>query len=256
MSKPPGVLVDTYRGCDIYWYAAGTWYAYAVYDSPCVSGEVFTNPQDLIAAIDDALGPEPEPEGWLFIENYRGYPIYLWQTQDEYYGYWFAHEGEQWGPYSTLSGARSAIDGILAPEPSWEHHSTYRGIEIQVWMPDGTPYTAYFNDIWNMADSLSTLQAAIDNFLGPVDTSITINGPPTFDTGDPFMVHGILRDAGGTPLGGLNVKLFVDEVFLTQENTQSDGSYAFTIALSEPRNYIITASYGGTSASLMVNLKI
>jgi hypothetical protein len=91
---------------------------------------------------------------------------------------------------------------------------------------------------------------------GPIDTSITINGPPTFDTGDPFMVHGILRDAGGTPLGGLNVKLFVDEVFLTQENTQSDGSYAFTIALSEPRNYIITASYGGTSASLTLNLKI
>lgn len=58
-----------------------------------------------------------EPEGWLFIELYRGYPIYLWQTQDEYYGYWFAHEGVQYGPYSTLPAARSAIDGIIEPPP-------------------------------------------------------------------------------------------------------------------------------------------
>ena len=57
--KPPGVLVENYRGCDIYWYAAGSWYAYAVYDSPCVSDMVFQDPQDLIRAIDEALVPEP-----------------------------------------------------------------------------------------------------------------------------------------------------------------------------------------------------
>ena len=57
--KPPGVLVENYRGCDIYWYAAGSWYTYAVYDSPCVSGMVFQDPQDLIRAIDEALAPEP-----------------------------------------------------------------------------------------------------------------------------------------------------------------------------------------------------
>ena len=56
--KPPGELVENYRGCDIYWYAAGTWYSYAVYDSPCVPDIVFQDPQDLIKAIDDALGPE------------------------------------------------------------------------------------------------------------------------------------------------------------------------------------------------------
>ena len=56
--KPPGVLVENYRGCDIYWYTAGSWYAYAVYDSPCVPNMVFQDPQDLIRAIDEALGPE------------------------------------------------------------------------------------------------------------------------------------------------------------------------------------------------------
>ena len=65
--KPPGVLVENYRGCDIYWYAAGTWYAYAVYDSPCVSGMVFQDPQDLIKAIDDALGPDIPPSPSLAI---------------------------------------------------------------------------------------------------------------------------------------------------------------------------------------------
>jgi len=59
--------------------------------------------------------PEPEPEGWLYIENYRGYPIYLWQTPDEYYGYWFASEGVQQGPYATVQDCRAAIDVILEP---------------------------------------------------------------------------------------------------------------------------------------------
>ena len=56
--KPPGVLVENHRGCDIFWYSAGSWYTYAVYDSPCVPGMVFQDPQDLIRAIDDALGPD------------------------------------------------------------------------------------------------------------------------------------------------------------------------------------------------------
>ena len=47
----------------------------------------------------------------------------------------------------------------------WEYDSTYRGIEILVWMPDGTPYTAYFDGRWHMAALLPTLQAAIDDFL-------------------------------------------------------------------------------------------
>ena len=62
MSKPPGVLVETYRGCGMYWYAAGTWYAYAVYDSPCVPGKTFTSPISLMNAIDAALGGEEPPE--------------------------------------------------------------------------------------------------------------------------------------------------------------------------------------------------
>lgn len=56
--KPPGVLVENHRGCDIYWYSPGTWFPHAVYDSPCVPDMVFRDPQELIRAIDEILGPE------------------------------------------------------------------------------------------------------------------------------------------------------------------------------------------------------
>lgn len=58
-------------------------------------------------------------------------------------------------------------DALDTLEPDWEHDSFYRGIEILVWMPDGTPFTAYFNDTWYMHDLLSAIQEAIDDFLGP-----------------------------------------------------------------------------------------
>ncbi|MBA7619395.1 hypothetical protein ES703_26734 [subsurface metagenome] len=50
---------------------------------------------------------------------------------------------------------------------TWEYHSTYRGIEIMVWMPGSTHYTAYFDGDWHMAAKRSTLKAKIDDYLGP-----------------------------------------------------------------------------------------
>ena len=65
--KPPGVLVENHRGCDIYWYSPGSWFTYAVYDSPCVPDLVFRDPQELIRAINDILGPETPPSPSLAI---------------------------------------------------------------------------------------------------------------------------------------------------------------------------------------------
>lgn len=197
--------------------------------------------------------PEPEPEGWLYIENYRGYPIYLWQTPDEYYGYWFAHEGVQYGPYSTLSGARSAIDGIVEPEPEpgWEYHSTYRGIDIQVWMPDGTPYTAYFDDKWHMATLLSTLQAAIDDFLEPepteIPTSLTIDAPASVDPDETFFVSGILYETDtGIPIPNQPINHSYNGRSLGVSTTGVDGVYLKEVSVPEAGVWTLKSEFPGT----------
>ncbi len=166
--------------------------------------------------------------------------------------------GAESGDLACYEGSVFNVSLTLSPAAAWEHLEFYRGIEIEVYMPDGTPYRAYYDGRWDVNYELADIKAGIDAFLDPptVDTVITINGPATFDIDEPFIVYGNLYDAMGTPLGSLNVKLFADSTLLTQENTQSNGSYAFTITLPEPRNYLITASYGGTSAALTLNLKI
>ena len=49
----------------------------------------------------------------------------------------------------------------------WEHHSTYRGIEIQVWMPGSLAYGAWIGGDWIARASLSALKSLIDDYLEP-----------------------------------------------------------------------------------------
>jgi len=196
--------------------------------------------------------PEPEPEGWLYIENYRGYPIYLWQTPGEDYGYWFAHEGVQWGPYATLQECRAAIDGIVEPEPEpgWEYHSTYRGIDIQVWMPDGTPYTAYFDGEWHMAALLSTLQAAIDDFLEPavgIPTTLTMSAPSKAGVGEKFNVSGILYETeAGIPIPNQSINHSYNGKGLGSSITGVDGDYLKEVSVPESGVWTLKSEFPGT----------
>ena len=132
---------------------------------------------------------------------------------------------------------------------------TYRGYDIYflghlglqlygVVDPSGNELNMFYSTLAGIRGYIDSIAQTI------VDTILTINAPPVFYLEESFVVNGFLRDVGGNPIGGLPVKLFVDDTLLSQMNTQSDGSYAFTLALSEPGDHTLTACYGCVSASL------
>ncbi len=99
---------STYRGILIYiWMPSGAFYQ-AIFGGETHNA---TSLSTLHAEIDAFLGPE----GWKFIEIYRGLAIYLWQTQDEWYGYWTASGGVQYGPFTTVQACRDKIDELVEP---------------------------------------------------------------------------------------------------------------------------------------------
>ena len=74
---------------------------------------------------------------------------------------------EEWVSYS-FSGSTTqdhVFDAVLVRAPATIYDSTYRGIDIYVWMPEGYPYTAYFNNLWHTEETLALIQTTIDVFL-------------------------------------------------------------------------------------------
>ena len=64
--------------------------------------------------------PEPEPNPWDLIETYRVYNLWLYQTQDEYWGYYAVYESVSYGPYDSLQECRAKVDQLLdtpMPDP-------------------------------------------------------------------------------------------------------------------------------------------
>jgi len=61
--------------------------------------------------------------------------------------------------------------------PEWVFHSTYRGIDIYVWMPLENFYTAYFLGDWQQKDTLFELQTAIDAYLGEPPLTVYLQPP-------------------------------------------------------------------------------
>lgn len=90
----------------------------------------------------------------------------------------------------------------------WEYHSTYRGIDIWVWMPDGTPYTAYFDGKWHIMALLSTLKTAIDDFMATEP-----------EPGGNFDVTGIVTPAKAGFLVEFWWGYTVDDMFLADDKT-------------------------------------
>jgi len=229
--EPGKVFVETYRGVDIYyddsvhryWFEfEGTPY------SPATLDEAHT-------AIDSLLEPPPEPtEYWEYHSTYRDILIYVWMPNATHYQATF--DGEIHNT-TTLAALQAEIDAFL-DAPYWEYHSTYRGIEIFVWMPDETSYQAYFGDEWHMAALLSTLQASIDAFLD-VTEQVTIKIVTT--ESDPYgRYHGMTVDQS------LNSDFWNTQTDTIFKTTGAGFTYTKTVEVAEGSHYII---YGNSASS-------
>ncbi|GAH57772.1 unnamed protein product, partial [marine sediment metagenome] len=131
-------------------------------------------------------------------------------------------------------------------------HSTYRGIDIQVWMPDGTPYTAYFDGSWHMAADLSTLKAAIDDFLEPepvgIPTTTTISAPETVGPGETFNIIGQLtRKDTGVAIPNMSINVSYNGKPLGSVLTDMQGVYTIPASIPTPGTYTLRAEFLGTA---------
>jgi len=94
------------------------------------------------------------------VEVYRGCTI-LKHREDLYGSSCTAHLR------FTIDRVKEDIDTYLdgTGDEYWAYHSTYRGIEIKVWLPGSTHYNTY-TDTYFTSTSLSEVQSKIDEFLG------------------------------------------------------------------------------------------
>jgi len=105
---------------------------------------------------------------------------------------------------SCTAGLRYTIDRVkedidayrdVTPEPGedyWAYHSTYRGIEISVWMPGSIAYGAWIEGDWIARAKLTALKTLIDE---------SIDEPPA--------------DGNGTKaLGGLGLLVLLYLIFI------------------------------------------
>ena len=114
----------------------------------------------------------------------------------------------QTGIDSTVTSQKGPKTITLVEEPSpgyWEYHSTYRGINIEAWIPDGTPYRAYFDGSWHQKPTLTAIHAAIDTYIEepPVDApDIKIRNltyPTTPTPGDTVQINMQTKKQGVYP---------------------------------------------------------
>lgn len=113
---------------------------------------------------------------WSYDSTYRGIDIEQFTSSQDYVTTYRAYT-DKWVMSTSRAAVKSAIDAYLdVIEPHWEYHSLYRNIDIWIWMPDATSYAAYFDGEWHYAAVLSTLKFRIDEYLGPLLLSVTLNG--------------------------------------------------------------------------------
>lgn len=113
------------------------------------------------------------------IGEYRGCTLLLWPEYDPVH---YTSSCTPWHRY-TIDRVKEDINNYLGdPEPEdptedyWDYHSTYRGIEIMVWMPGSKAYGAWIGGNWTAAASVSTLKSKIDTFLGTTEPPADGNG--------------------------------------------------------------------------------
>lgn len=132
-------------------------------------------------------------------------------------------------------------------EDYWEHDSTYRGIEIQRWMPGAIAYGAWINGDWTVKVSKNDLKGLIDDWLGPEEPEeepyTTINSftiPPSLPAGTPIGELTIVAKNTGTGRGYLAVYINSERYTETAETSPTKiavgGTFTFHLTLQITTN--------------------
>lgn len=113
---------------------------------------------------------------WEHHSYYREIEILIWMPEETHYT---AYINDVWQMAAYIGIIKDKIDEFLGvepepepdpepePEPGNEYHSTYRGVVIEVWMPDGHPFRAFYDDKWDVNFDLQDIKNGIDAWLEP-----------------------------------------------------------------------------------------
>ena len=77
--------------------------------------------------------------------------------------------------------------------------------------------------------------------IPPASLTLENTTATTTYVGEPVGLKATVYDAGGNPLEGVSVKLYVDDELFTAQNSQSDGTATFSLVLTKPGTYSVYA---------------
>ena len=151
---------------------------------------------------------------------------------------------------STLGAVKDDIDTLLGPEPEpepepegWVYHSTYRGIEIQVYMPGSTNYLAYLNGGY-ASNLLSVVKAAIDAYLEPEPepepkkpTTLTVNVDPMSGVPPYGVIITVHLTSNGVAVVNKIIALYKNNKRINIGTTDSSGKIEFTNTVTDEASY-------------------
>ncbi|GAG95860.1 unnamed protein product, partial [marine sediment metagenome] len=110
--------------------------------------------------------------------------------------------------------------------PYWKHNTTYRGIDIDVWYPYGTPYRAYFGGAWHEESTRPLLKAAIDAYLepetGPFTSVMDFVVPEYLPAGSTVSVSVLFKNTGDAA-GRLDVYIDGNYRYPDEQDTVGTG---------------------------------
>lgn len=159
--------------------------------------------------------------------------------------------GDESGDLECYEGSVFNVSLTLSPVAGWEHLEFYRGIEIEVYMPDGIPYKAYYDGKWDVNYELSSIKAGIDAFLEPepteIPTSLTIDAPASVEPDETFFISGILYETDtGIPIPNQPINHSYNGRSLGVSTTGVDGVYLKEVSVPEASVWTLKSEFPGT----------
>jgi len=160
------------------------------------------------------------------------------------------YDGDDSGDLACYEGSVFNVSLTLSPAAAWEHLEFYRGIEIEVYMPDGTPYRAYYNGRWDINYDINDIKAGIDAWLEPavgIPTTLTLSVPDRTGVNENFNISGILNETDtGIPIPNQPINHSYNGRSLGSSTTGVDGGYLKVVSVPEAGVWTLKSDFPGT----------